>query len=78
MSLVKTSGTSSLVTLSVYPKKTVGPSMVRNLSCSTCVTSVPRHRHFSLFCNPRLLMFPLLTNPDQFMWLLLAIPTINE
>ncbi len=30
-------------------KKTVGPSMFRNLSCSTCVNSVPFHRHISLY-----------------------------
>ncbi len=29
--------------VSIFKKKTVGPSMVRNLSCSTCVNSVPFH-----------------------------------
>ncbi len=46
-----------------------------------CVISVPLHRHFSLYCNPKLLMFPLPPNTDQFMWLLLSLvasPTINQ
>ncbi len=46
-------------------KKTIGSSMVRNLSCSTCVISVPLHGYFSLSCNPRLFMFP--PNTVQFM-----------
>ncbi len=29
--------------VSIFKKKTVGPPMVRNLPCSTCVTSVPIH-----------------------------------
>ncbi len=41
--LEQTSGTSSFVTLSIYLQKAVGPSMVRNLPYSTCVTSVPIH-----------------------------------
>ncbi len=36
-------GTSSLVTLSVYLLKIVRPSMVRNVSYNTCVTSIPIH-----------------------------------
>ncbi len=43
-------------------KKTVGPSMVRNLSCSTCVISVPIHWHCSLYCYPKLFMFSLTPN----------------
>ncbi len=39
--------------------------MVRNLPCSTCVTSVPIHWHFSLYCCPRLFMFYLTPNPRQ-------------
>ncbi len=59
----QTSGTSSLVTLSTYLQKTVWPSMVRNLPCSTYVTSVPIHWHFSQYCYPRLFMFSLTLNP---------------
>ncbi len=44
-------------------KKTVGPSMVRSLPCSTCVTSVPIHWKFSQYCYPRLFMFSL--NPQS-------------
>ncbi len=60
--LEQTFGTSSLVTLSIYLQKTVGPSMVRNLSCSTCVLSVPIHWQFSLYCYPQLFMFSLTPN----------------
>ncbi len=38
-------------------KKTVEPSLVRNLPCSTCVTSVPIHWQFSQYCYLRLFMF---------------------
>ncbi len=41
--LEQTSSTSSLGTLRFYLQKTVGPSLVRNLPCSTSVTSVPIH-----------------------------------
>ncbi len=41
--LEQTSLTSSLVTHSIYLQKTVGPSLVRHLPCSTCITSVPIH-----------------------------------
>ncbi len=41
----------------------VGPSLVRNLPCSTFVTSVPIHWQFSQFCYPRLFMFSL--NPQS-------------
>ncbi len=72
-------GTSSLATLSIYLQKPVGPSMVRNLSCSTCVNSVPLRWYYSLYCIPRLAMFPF---PQiLLMWFLLppmAIPTINQ
>ncbi len=76
--LEQIAGTSSLVTLSVYLQKTVGLSMVRNLFC---VNSVPLLWHFSLYCYPKIFMFPLPPNLGQFMWLLLAlvaIPTINQ
>ncbi len=44
MSLV----TSLVMSLSVSVfEKTIWPSIVRNHSCSTCVISVPVHRHFS-------------------------------
>ncbi len=60
-------------------KKTVGPSMVRNRSWSTCVISVPLQRHFfHLYCNPRSFSFPLPQNyvlcPKAFV----ANPTINK
>ncbi len=58
-----------------------GPSRIRNLSCNTCVNFVPLHRHFSLYCNPILFMFPCPPNTEQFMLLLLALvtnPTINQ
>ncbi len=51
------------VTLSIYLQKTVGPPMVRNLPCSTCVTPVPTHWQFSQCCYPRLFMFSLTPNP---------------
>ncbi len=35
-------------------KKTVGPSVVWNLPCSTCVTSVPSHWQFSQYCYTKL------------------------
>ncbi len=35
--------------------------LVRNLPCSTCVTSVPIHWQFSQYCYHRLLMFSLNT-----------------
>ncbi len=41
--LEQTAGTSRVVALSSYLQKAVGPSMVRNLSCSTCVNSVPTY-----------------------------------
>ncbi len=56
-------GTSSLVTISIYLQKPVGPSMVQNFSCSTCVISFPIHWHFSLWCCPRLYLFSLTPNP---------------
>ncbi len=49
--------TSSLVTLSVYLQKTVGPSIVQNLSGSTCVNSVPLHWHFLFIVIPDYLNF---------------------
>ncbi len=61
--LERTSLISSLVTLSIYLQKTVGPSLVRNLPCSTCVTSVPIHWQFLQYCYPRLFMFSL--NPQS-------------
>ncbi len=39
-------------------KKTVGPSRVRNRSCSTCVISVPFHQHFCHIVTPNNLCFP--------------------
>ncbi len=60
--LEQVASTSSLATISVDLHKTVESSMVRNLSCSTCVNSVPLHPHFSLFCYPGLFMFPLPPN----------------
>ncbi len=62
-------------------KKSIGPSMTRNLPWSTCVTSVPIHCPFSQYCHPRLFMFSLTPIPDRLMWLLLVlvvIPTINQ
>ncbi len=50
--------------LSIYLKKTAGRLMVQNLCCSTCVTSVPIHWQFSLYCCHRLFMFPLPLNLD--------------
>ncbi len=41
--LEQTSSTPSLGILRFYLQKTVGPSLVRNFPCSTCVTSVPVH-----------------------------------
>ncbi len=61
--LEQTSSASSLVTLSIYLQKTVGPSMVRNRPCSTCVTFVPIHWQFSQYCYPRLFIFTLTPNP---------------
>ncbi len=55
--LEQTPRTSSVVTLSICFQRTVIPSMVRNLPCSTCVTSVPIHCQFSQYCYHRLLMF---------------------
>ncbi len=54
-------------------KKPIGPSMVRNLSCSTCIIFVPLHRHFSLYRNPRLFMFTLPPKTGPFMWLLMTL-----
>ncbi len=51
--LEQIAGTSSLVTLSAYLWKTVGPPVARNLSCSACVNSVSLHRHFPLFRLPQ-------------------------
>ncbi len=59
--LEQTSSTSSLGTLSFYLQKSVGPSLVRNLPCSTCVTSVPIHWQFFQYCYLRLFMFSLMT-----------------
>ncbi len=39
--LEQTSSTPSLGTLRLHLQKTVGPSLDRNLPCSTCATSVP-------------------------------------
>ncbi len=50
-------GTPSLVTFSIYLKKTVGPSIVRHLSSSTCVIALPIHWHFFLYCYLRLFTF---------------------
>ncbi len=46
---------------SFHLQKTVGPSLVRNLPCSTCITPVPIHWQFSQYCYHRLLMFSLNT-----------------
>ncbi len=79
--LEQISGASKCVNLSVYLKNALGPWIVWNPSCSTCVLTVRLHRVFSLYCNPRLFIFPLPPNTDQFMWLLMALvanPTINR
>ncbi len=57
-------------------KKTVEPSVSRNVSFSACVISVPQH-----YGDPSLFMFPLSPNSDQFMWSLLVLvanPTIKK
>ncbi len=59
--LEQTSSTPSLGTLRFYLQKTVGPSSVRNLPCSTCVTFVPIHWQLSQYCYHRLFMFSLNT-----------------
>ncbi len=59
--LEQTSSTPSFGTLRFHLQKTVGPSLVRNLPCSTCVTSVPIHCQFSQYCYHRLLMLFLNT-----------------
>ncbi len=59
--------------------KIVGPSMVRNLSCSTCVIYVPLYQYFC--CNPKPFTCPLPPNYVLFIWSLLALvanPTINK
>ncbi len=48
-------------------KKTVGPSLVRNFPCSTCVTSVPIHCQLSQNCKHILFMFSL--NAESPPWL---------
>ncbi len=57
--LEQSSSTPSLVTLSIYLQKTVGPSMVQNLSCNTCVISVPCIGNFLYTVTPEYLCFPL-------------------
>ncbi len=59
--LEQTSSTPILGNLRFHLTKTVGPPLVRNLPCSTCVTSVPIHLQFSQYCYHRLLMFSLNT-----------------
>ncbi len=57
--LGQTSSSSNLRKLSFFLQKTFGPSLVRNLPCSTCVASVPIQ--FSQYCYLRLFMFSLNT-----------------
>ncbi len=52
--------TSSLVALSVYLQK-----KQLDRQCSE-IFSVPLHQHFSLYCNPRLFMFPLPSKTDGY------------
>ncbi len=59
--LEQTSSTPSFGTLRFHLQKTGWPSLVRNLPCSTCITSVPIHWQFSQYCYHRLLMFSLNT-----------------
>ncbi len=60
-------------------KKTVGPSLVRNLPGSTCVTSVSIHWQFSKYCYHRLFMFFLTSNPPVIFWTFLVdIPTLGK
>ncbi len=62
--LEQTAGTSSLATLGIYLQKTVGPSMVRNLPCSTCMNSVPIIDNFLYIITPDYLCFPLPSVPN--------------
>ncbi len=58
----QTSCTSSLATLSLYLQKAAGPSMVRNLPCSTCVTSLTI---FSILLPQTIYVFPYPQSPTS-------------
>ncbi len=57
--LEQTSSTPRLGTHRFYLRKTVGPSLVRNLPSSTCLTSVPIHwQLFSILLPQTIYVFP--------------------
>ncbi len=61
--LEQTTSTTSLGTLSFHLQKTVGPSLVRILPCSICVTSVPFIDNFLNTVTSDYLCFPLTPYP---------------
>ncbi len=62
--LEQTAGTSSLANLGIYLQKTVGPSLVRNFPCSTCINYVPIIDNFLYIITPDCLCFPLPPVPN--------------